>query len=123
MKKCELTQLLLRPEQPPLRIEEGGVVRVGISRITLDLIVEQYENGSTPDDIVRAYDTLELADVYAVIAYYLRHREEVRAYLKRREQEAAELRAKIEAEHPRIGRDELMARKAAKEKAHAPTGQ
>jgi uncharacterized protein (DUF433 family) len=43
------------------------------------LVVEQYENGMTPEDMVRAYGTLELADVYAAIAYYLRHRDEVRA--------------------------------------------
>ena len=62
--------------------------------------------------MVRAYDTLVLADVYAVIAYYLRHRDEVRVYLKRRAEEAAALRAKIEAEHPRITREELLARRS-----------
>src|SRR5713226_4746198 len=50
---------------PPLRVDEGGAVRVGKTRISLDLIVEQYENGMTPEDMVRAYDTLMLADVYA----------------------------------------------------------
>ena len=30
------------------------------------------------------YDLLVLADIYSLIAYYLRHRDEVRAYLKRR---------------------------------------
>jgi uncharacterized protein (DUF433 family) len=104
-------------------VDEGGAVRVGESRVSLDLVVEQYENGMTPDDLVRAYDTLDLADVYAVIAYYLRHREEVRAYLKRREEEAKALQAKIEAEHPRISREELLARRLAAEKADAPTGQ
>src|SRR5207244_5335483 len=92
--------LPLQAEPLPLRVDEGGAVRVGKSRISLDLIVEQYENGMTPEDMVRAYDTLVLADVYAVIAYYLRHRDEVRTYLKRREEEAGSLRAKIEAEHP-----------------------
>lgn len=58
--------LLLHPESPPLRVAEGGVVRVGKSRVSLDLIVEQYENGLTPEAMVRAYDTLALADVYAV---------------------------------------------------------
>jgi uncharacterized protein (DUF433 family) len=88
--------LPLHAEPPPLRVEEGGVVRVGKSRVSLDLVVEQYENGMTPEELVRAYDTLNLADVHAAIAYYLRHREEVRAYLERREEEAKALRAKIE---------------------------
>ncbi len=77
----------------------------------------------TPEDMVRAYDTLGLADVHAVIAYHLRHRDEVRAYLKRREEEAEALRAKIEAERPRVSPEELLARRSAREKANAPTGQ
>ena len=115
--------LPLHAEGPPLRVDEGGAVRVGKSRISLDLVVEQYENGMTPEDMVRAYDTLVLADVHAVIAYYLRHRDEVRAYLKRRAEEAEALRAKIEAERPRVSREELLARRSAREKADAPTGQ
>src|SRR5947209_8156675 len=89
--------LALHTDPPPLRADDGGGFRVGASRVRLDLVVEQYENGMTPEDMVRAYDSLDLADVYGVIAYYLRHRDEVRAYLKRREEEAATLRAKIEA--------------------------
>src|SRR4051794_2242319 len=76
--------LSLHAERPPLRVDEGGAVRVGGSRIPLDLVIEQYENGMTPEDMVRAYDTLKLGDVHAVIAYYFRHRNEVRAYLDRR---------------------------------------
>ena len=108
---------------PPLRMDEGGAVRVGKSRISLDLVVQQYENGMTPEGMVCAYDTLVLAEVHAVIAYYLRHQGEVRGYLKRREQEAEALRAKIEAECPRISREELLARRSAREKDNAPTGQ
>jgi uncharacterized protein (DUF433 family) len=115
--------LPLHAEPPPLRVDEGGAVRVGKSRVSLDLVVVQYENGMSPEDLVRAYDTLDLADVHAVIAYYLRHREEVRAYLKWREEEAGTLRAKIEAERPRVSRAELLARRSAREKADAPTGQ
>ena len=115
--------LTLQTDCLPLRVDEGGSVRVGTSRISLDLIVEQYENGMTPEDMVRAYDTLELADLYASIAYYLRHRDEVQVYLKRREEEASVLRTQIEAERPRVSRQELLARRSAKEKADAPVGQ
>jgi uncharacterized protein (DUF433 family) len=111
----EIAELPLGPECPPLRPDQGGGVRVGKSRVSFDLIVEEYENGMTPEDLVRAYDTLSLADVYGVIAYYLRHQQEVKAYLKRRDTEADALRATIESERPRITREELMARACAKE--------
>lgn len=111
--------LPLHADLPPLRMDERGAVRVGNSRISLDLVVEQYENGMTSEDMVRAYDTLVLADVHAVIAYFLRHRDEVRGYLKRREEEAAALRTKIEAERPRVTREELLARRSAGEKESA----
>src|SRR6185437_6957904 len=124
MDEREVTSLLsFSSEPPPLRVEDGGVVRVGKGRVSLDLIVEQYENGMTPEDMVRAYDTLELADVFATLAYYLRHRDEVRSYRKRRAEEAEALRTKIESEHPRISREELLARRRAREKVDAPAGQ
>ena len=123
MDQRELSKLLpFDADRSPFRLDEGGTVRVGDSRVTLDLVVEQYENGMTPEDMVRAYDTLVLADVHAAIAYYLRHRNEVRAYLKRREEEAAALRTKIEAERQRVSPEELLARRSAAETADAPTG-
>jgi uncharacterized protein (DUF433 family) len=123
MDKLDQNELPLHAELPPLRVVEGGAIRVGQSRISLDLVVEQYENGMTPEDMVRAYDTLVLADIHAVIAYYLRHRDEVRGYLKRREVEAEALREKIEADRPRVTREELLARRSISEKANAPSGQ
>jgi len=113
-------QLSIHEDGSTLRLDDEGVLRVGKSRISLDLIVGLYENGMTPEDIVRAYDTLALADVYAAIAYYLRHREEVQAYIKRRDLEANVLRATVEAEHPRLAPDEVLTRSRDREKAHAP---
>ncbi len=77
----------------------------------------------TPEDMVRAYDTLVLADIHGVISYYLRHRDSVHAYLERRKAEAQSLKAKIEVERPRVGREELLARRNATVKADAPTSQ
>jgi uncharacterized protein (DUF433 family) len=115
--------LPLSPEPPPLRLDDGGVVRIANSRVTLDLVVEQYENGMTPEDLVRAYDALALADVYAVIGYYLKHKTVVREYLNRREQEAAALRAQIESERPNIARDDLLIKRTAREKVDAAARQ
>jgi uncharacterized protein (DUF433 family) len=82
----------------PLRLDEAGAVRVADTRITLDLIVARFEEGACPEEIVHSYDTLRLEDVYAVIAYYLAYKDEVQAYLRRREQEAEAVRQKLEAE-------------------------
>ncbi|MBX9677315.1 MAG: DUF433 domain-containing protein [Gemmataceae bacterium] len=86
------------------------MVRIGQTRITLDLIVEKYRNGMTPEDMVRAYIVLQLADVYAVIAHYLRHQDEVATYLDQRHAEAKRLREQIESQTPPLTRDELVAR-------------
>ena len=95
----------------PLRRDDSGAIFIGASRVTLDLIVELYENGQAPEDMVRGYDTLELAEVHAAIAYYLRNRNEVLAYLQKRSNAADKLRATIEALRPRLPRDELSSRK------------
>src|SRR5262245_45355034 len=84
----------------PLRQGSRGELRVGNTRVLLELVVRAFEDGATPEEIVARYDTLDLADVYAVIAYYLRHRDEVAEYLRQHEAAAAELRRLIEARQP-----------------------
>ena len=85
-------------EAPPLREDAAGALRVGGSRVLLELVIRAFQDGATPETIVQRYSTLALADVYAVIAYYLSHRSEVEAYLARREQKAEEVRRRIESQ-------------------------
>jgi uncharacterized protein (DUF433 family) len=116
--------LILHAEPPPLAVDATGTVRVGRSRVTLDVVLHAYESGMEPEAIARAYDTLEIADVFGAIAYYLRHRAEVQAYLRRREAEAARLRSLVEANQPPgPTKEELLARRAQREKDHAAPGQ
>ena len=72
--------LMIAHEPVPLRATEDGVVRVGGTRVTLDTVATAFEEGATAEEIVQQYPTLRLADTYAVIGYYLRHRSEVEAY-------------------------------------------
>jgi hypothetical protein len=52
-----------------------------------------------------------VADIYAVIAYYLRHRDEVATYLGRRQQQADAVRQKFQALFPSAGiRERLQSR-------------
>jgi uncharacterized protein (DUF433 family) len=69
---------------------------VGGTRVTLDSILHAYRRGDTPEEIAEGFPTVPLADIYAVIAYYLRYRDEVDGYLA--EQEAAGERARQEIE-------------------------
>jgi hypothetical protein len=43
-------------------------------------------------EIVCRYPSLNLADVYATITFYLKHQSEVEAYLQKRRQQAQEIR-------------------------------
>ena len=92
--------MLLHSDPVPLRLDETGTIRVGSSRVTLDVLLADHRSGLSPEDIVRELDTLNLADVYGVIAYYHRHKDEVDEYLRRRKNEAQALRRKIEADQP-----------------------
>lgn len=89
--------LAVQPEVPPLVKDESGALRVGGSRVLLELVVRAFEEGATPEAIVQRYSTLSLADVYAVVAFYLRHRGDVQVYLADRERQAAEVGRRIDA--------------------------
>jgi uncharacterized protein (DUF433 family) len=114
--------LTFEPIAVPLREDEQGAIRVGDTRVLLDLVIHEFRDGATPEGIVESYDALSLADVYAVISYYLRHVDVVHAYLLRREQEAKAVREMIEAAQPPRPnlRAALLARAKAREKANAP---
>ena len=68
--------LEIEPLIVPLRTDETGVVRVGKTRVTLDVVIGCYKRGETAEQIVEDFDTLRLADVHGVIAYYLGHQAE-----------------------------------------------
>ena len=99
----------------PLREEPPGVLRVGKTRVLLELVIRAHQRGASPQDIVRMYDTLDLGDVFAVIAYCLAHPAEIEAYLRNCDEEAEAVRRKIEAsQRPGPTKEELLARARAK---------
>ena len=99
-------------EPVPLAVDNDGIVRVAGTRVTLDAVVGAYNNGLHVEEIVDAYPVLALADVHAVIAYYLRHREGVDRYIEANLQAAEGARRDYER---RFGaqpmREELEARR------------
>lgn len=81
----------------PFRKDEHGPIRVSETRVTLDTLMARYLQGETPETIHVGFPTVALADIYAVIAYYLAHQAEVEAYLAERRVQAAHWRELLES--------------------------
>ncbi len=110
--------MIIKPsDAPPLRIDETGTIRVGNTRITLDVLLGYLLGGVKPEEIVSEdwYPTLTLADVYESLAYYYRHQGELDEYLRRRREDADQRQREIEATQPTFAevKARLLARRDA----------
>ena len=98
-------------ETIPVKKDKDGVMRVGETRVTLETVISAFKDGETAEDIVTAYPTLSLADVYSVIGYYLHQKEDVEEYLLQQEEQSAAVRAENESRFNQTGiRQRLLAR-------------
>lgn len=107
--------LVITAKPAPLETNADGVVQIGKTRVTLDTVVAVFKQGMTAEEIVYRYPSLKLADIYATIAFYLNHQQEVEAYLQQRQKQAQEVRKMNEAKFDRQAlRERLLARQAEK---------
>ncbi|MDB9310416.1 DUF433 domain-containing protein [Aphanizomenon sp. CS-733/32] len=103
-------------EPAPLEFTTDGVIRIGKTRVTLDTVIAVFQQGTTAEEIAYRYPSLKLADIYATIAFYLNHQQEVEVYVQQRQQQAQEIRRMNEAKFDPQGlRDRLLAPKAERE--------
>ena len=72
----------------------GGRPRIAGHRITVQNVVLWHERGGMSADEIASRYALKLADVYAALAYYHDHRDEVRARIEADEKFADDLRQK-----------------------------
>src|SRR5579863_369099 len=54
---------------------DDGAIWIRGHRVGIDLLLEAYKAGQTPEQIAEEFDTIRLEDVYATITYYLHNRE------------------------------------------------
>lgn len=86
-------------EPVPKHIEKtpgtcGGRARIAGHRIRVqDIVIWHEQMRMSPDEIVHDFPQLTLADVYAALAYYHDHREEISADMQADEDLVQELRA------------------------------
>ncbi len=102
-------------DAPPFRQDVSDAVYVGNTRLLLEMVIRAFQDGATPEAIAQRYPTACLADVYAAITYYLRHRGEVDRYLAERERTARSVRQRIEARQGDLSeiRTRLLAQRSA----------
>jgi len=80
----------------------GGRARIAGHRIRVqDVVVWHEQKGMSPDEIVSRYPTINLADVYAVLAYYHDHFHEIRRQMQEDEDLVREMQAEIPSKMPK----------------------
>ncbi len=84
-----MSSSILEPVAVPLVQDTSGALRVGNTRVLLELIVRAFRAGATPEEIVQAYDVLKLRDVYSVLAWCLNNEQVVTEYMRLQEMKAA----------------------------------
>jgi uncharacterized protein (DUF433 family) len=102
---------LVITDQPiPLRADTKGLIRIGQTRVNLDLVVAAFQQGASAEEIVQAWPTLDLGDVYAVLAFYLHNQAAADSYLLEQQQEAEAIHQQITTrQHPDPLRARLLA--------------
>ncbi len=73
----------------------GGKACIAGHRIRVLDIAIYYDDGRTPTEIVEMFPSITEADVYAAIAYYLDHREEIEEDSRRAHEIADSHRARF----------------------------
>jgi uncharacterized protein (DUF433 family) len=87
--------LVLEREAPPFSEDQSGAIRIGKSRVLLELVIRAFQDGASPESIMQRYSTLSLSEIYTTIGYYLRHPQEIETYLSQREQLAETVHQKL----------------------------
>lgn len=74
----------------------GGKPRVAGTRIRVqDIVIWHERQGRSPEQIVASYPHLSLADVYAALAYYFDHCDEIKRQMKEGEEFVERLKSEL----------------------------
>ncbi len=57
-------------------------IRIRGTRVGIETVLEDYHEGSSPEEIAARYHSLTLEQVYATITYYWRHQSQIDGYLQ-----------------------------------------
>jgi uncharacterized protein (DUF433 family) len=86
--------------------------RISGTRITLDVIINQFKLGATAEQIHDSFPAASLQAIYGAIYYYVAHTEAMNAYLREQQKAAADTRQWVESQPGNRGlREQLLARR------------
>src|SRR3954453_18511316 len=98
--------------------ERGSGYYIAGTRISLDSIVNAFQAGESPDEILRSFPSAgPLVKIYGAITFYLENTEKVEAYLKEQDGQWEEFR-RIQEKSP-----SPLVKRLREAKEHAATGQ
>jgi len=86
---------MVKIQTPLLRQEPSGAIRIGKSRVLLELVIEAFQDDMESEMIAQEYPTITLAEVEGVIEYYLEYCDEVDAYIDERNRQAEEVQQRL----------------------------
>ena len=87
----------------------GGRSCIAGHRIRVqDIVVLHEMHGMAPKEILEQYPSITLADVYAALAYYHDHQEEIQEEFHKAEQWAERIRAEIPSKIPPEIREKFL---------------
>jgi uncharacterized protein (DUF433 family) len=82
----------------PLTQWDDGTFRITGSRVPIDTVIYHFKLGATAEEIGYKFPSLQLADIYGAIYYYLVNRGEVEEYLRQQEAEGDAVQQRIESD-------------------------
>lgn len=56
-------------------------IRIKGTRVGIEIVIEQFQNGADPREIQRLFPNLTLEQIYATITYYMFNKEKIDAYI------------------------------------------
>jgi uncharacterized protein (DUF433 family) len=82
--------------------QEQRTLRVAGTRVSLSSVVAGFRGGESPEQIVEAFPTLTLAQVYGAIAYYLENQKLIDDYIDEVRREFEQLVPPLSQSNPEL---------------------
>ena len=89
------------PASPYIEERDGALYLTG-TRVSLDSVVIQFQQGAAPEKIVESFPVLKLAQVYGAIAYYLENETVIGAYVAEGEAEFERAAVPLSQSNPEL---------------------